>query len=315
MADPTSSLRTRSVHGAYDALIVGAGPAGMSAALILARCRRKILLCGSGKRRNEASHGIHGLLTHECRTPADFIASAEADLARYVSLQRRDTEVVDIHADGDCFKFGCSDGFSGWTKKVLLATGLSDELPALPGIDTFYGRSVHHCPYCDGFEYADRPIAAFGEGDKGAALALMMRQWSQNIVLLTSGGARPSAAMYDRLRSHSIQHIETKIAGLEGDDGVLRRICFADGAHIDCAALFFSTGCRQKSNLWRTLGCARDEKGGIITDPLTEETTAAGVYVAGDVSRDVLLISVAMAEGAKAAVAINRALLREDGLL
>jgi thioredoxin reductase len=300
---------------AYDVLIAGAGPAGMSAALVLARCRREVLLCGWGKRRNYASHGIHSLLTHEGRTPDDFIAAAEADLMRYTALERRSVEVVSIAPDGDCFEFRCSDGSSGQAKKVLLATGLADELPALSGIEAFYGCSVHHCLYCDGFEYADKPIAAFGEGDKGAGLALMMKQWSADVVLLTNGGAVPSAEMDDRLQSHGIRRIETKIAGLEGDGSILRRVRFTDASHLERAALFFSTGCHQKSDLWRALGCSRDEKGGIITDPLTEETTVAGVYVAGDVSRDVLLVCVAMAEGAKAAVAINRALLREDGLL
>ena len=299
----------------YDALIVGAGPAGMSAALVLARCHRSVLLCGAGERRNHTSRGIHGLLTHERQVPEEFIAAADRDLARYSTLHRRGTELISIERDGETFKFASADGHSGEAKKVLLATGLRDELPALPGIEAFYGRSVHHCPYCDGFEYADQPIAAFGESEKGAALALMMKQWSTDVVLLTDGRTAPTAEMRSRLASHDVPCIETKIAGLEGDGSVLSRIRFADGKHIERVGLFFSTGCHQKSDLWRELGCARDDKGGIITDALTEETTIRGVYVAGDVSRDVLLIAVALAEGAKAAVAINRALLREDHLL
>jgi thioredoxin reductase len=287
----------------------------MSAALVLARCRRNVLLCGAGERRNHASHGIHGLLTHEGRHPEEFIAAAERDLSRYATSHRRSTEVVSIARAGDCFEFTCSDGYCDSAKKVLLATGLGDELPAIPGVSTFYGCSVHHCLYCDGFEYADQPIAAFGESDKGAGLALMMKQWSADVVLLTGGGPSPNPDMQRRLASQNIRIIETEIAGLEGDGSVLRRIRLADGTHISRVALFFSTGCHQRSDLWRELDCARDEKGGIITDDLTEETTVPGVYVAGDVSRDVLLIAVALAEGAKAAVAINRALLREDGLL
>lgn len=299
----------------YDALIVGAGPAGMSAALILARCRRSVLLCGAGPQRNHASHGINGLLTHEGQRPNEFIAAAERDLARYPTLQRRDMEVTSIVREGAGFRFTCADGDICSAKKVLLATGLSDELPPLASIDTFYGCSVHHCLYCDGFEYADKAIAAFGDSDKGAGLALMMKQWSADVVLLTGGGQSPSADMQRRLAAQRIPCIEKTIARLEGEGSVLRQIQFSDGTHLERAALFFSTGCHQRSDIWRALGCARDEKGGIITDALTEETTAPGVYVAGDVSRDVLMIAVALAEGAKAAVAINRALLREDGLL
>lgn len=301
--------------GGYDVLIVGAGPAGLSAALVLARSRRRVLLCGAGERRNHASHGIHSLLAHEGQAPADFIAAAEHDLERYPTLHRRGAEVVSINAADDGFSFACLDGSGGTARKVLLATGLRDELPAIPGVETFYGCSVHHCLYCDGFEYADKPIAAFGEAEKGAGLALMMRQWSADVVLCAGGGAPVESDMLKRLAAHAIPVIQAPIAGLEGDDGALRRIRFVDGTHIERAALFFSTRCQQKSGLWRSLGCQRDEKGGIVTDALTEETSVPGVYVAGDVSRDVLLIAVAMAEGAKAAVAINRALLREDGLL
>ena len=301
--------------GSYDVLIVGAGPAGLSAALLLARSRRNVLLCGAGEGRNHASHGIHGLLAHEGQLPADFIAAAGDDLKRYPTLHRRDCEVVAVKPTYDGFTFTCADGSGGIALKILLATGLRDELPSIPGVETFYGCSVHHCLYCDGFEYADRPIAAFGEADKGAGLALMMRQWSADVVLCTGGGAPVSAEMLKRLAAHGVPIVEAPIAALEGDGSVLRRIRFADGSAMEREGVFFSTGCHQKSDLWRALGCVRDEKGGIVTDALTEETSVPGVYVAGDVSRDVLLIAVALAEGAKAAVAINRALLTEDGLL
>ena len=299
----------------YEALIVGAGPAGLSAALLLARCRRRVLLCGAGEARNHASHGIHGLLGQEGQLPADFIAASVRNLERYPTLDRRDVEVTSIKASDGGFTFTCGDGWGGSAGKILLATGLRDELPAIPGVETFYGCSVHHCLYCDGYEYADKPIAAYGKGDKGAGLALMMKQWSADVILCAGGGPPPSADMQKRLATNGIPISEAPIAVLEGDGSVLRRIRFDDGSYIERSALFFATGCHQRSDLWRALGCARDDKGGIITDALTEETTVPGVYVAGDVSRDVLLISVAMAEGAKAAVAINRALLREGGLL
>jgi thioredoxin reductase len=299
----------------HDVLVVGAGPAGLSAALVLSRARRRVLLCGAGETRNHVSHGIHGLLSHEGQLPADFIAAGAHDLKRYSTLERCEVEVVSIKPTYNGFEFTCADGSSGSALKVLLATGLRDELPSIPGIEAFYGCSVHHCLYCDGFEYADKPIAAFGSADKGAGLALMMKQWSADVMLCTAGGEAVSPEMQKRLAAHGIPMFEAPIAGLEGDGSVLRRIRFADGSHIERDALFFSTGCRQKSDLWRTLGCVRDEKGGIVTDALTEETSVPGVYVAGDVSRDVLLIAVALAEGAKAAVAINRALLSDDGLL
>jgi thioredoxin reductase len=215
----------------------------------------------------------------------------------------------------DGFAFECADGTSGGARKVLLATGLVDELPDVDGIEALYGRSVHHCLYCDGFEHRDQPLAAYGDGDKGAGLALMMRQWSHDVVLCTDGGSEPRNDLSARLAQHGIKILPDRLAALEGSSGRLERIRFQNGNTIARSALFFATGCRQKSSLSQKLGCTRDEKGGIITDPLTEETTVKGVYVAGDVSRDVLLVAVAAGEGAKAGVAINRALLKEDGLL
>jgi thioredoxin reductase len=299
----------------YEALVVGAGPAGLSAALVLARCRRRVLLCGAGETRNHASHGIHGLLGQEGQLPADFIAAGVRNLERYPTLDYRAVEVAALKTSDGGFTFTCADGSGGSAAKILLATGLRDELPAVPGVETYYGRSVHHCLYCDGFEYADKPIAAFGDRDKGAALALMMKQWSADVILCAGGGTAPSPDMQKRLAANGVPIIDAPIAALEGDGSILRGIRFDDGSYIERSALFFSTGCHQRSDLWLALGCERDDKGGIITDVLTEETTVPGVYVAGDVSRDVLLIAVAMAEGAKAAVAINRALLSEGGLI
>jgi thioredoxin reductase len=200
-------------------------------------------------------------------------------------------------------------------RKVLLTTGLTDELPRLDGIERLYGRSVHHCPYCDGFEHRDQPLAVYGAGDKGAGLALMMKQWSSDVLLCTDGPAQVSPGMQARLQQHGIPVCSEKIVKLEGtDDGALQNIHLQGGKTLKCTAIFFTTGCQQSSDLSALLGCARDEKGGIVTDPVTEESSVPGVYVAGDASRDVLLVAVAIAEGAKAGVAINRSLLQEDGL-
>jgi thioredoxin reductase len=142
----------------------------------------------------------------------------------------------------------------------------------------------------------------------------MMKQWSSDVLLCTDGPAQVSPSMRARLQQHGVLICSEKIAKLEGtDDGALQNIRLQSGKTLRRAAIFFTTGCRQSSDLSAVLGCARDEKGGIVTDPVTEESSVRGVYVAGDASRDVLLVAVAIAEGAKAAVAINRALLKEDG--
>ncbi|HET6387944.1 NAD(P)/FAD-dependent oxidoreductase [Hyphomicrobium sp.] len=296
-----------------DVLIVGGGPAGLSAALILGRCHRKVLVCDDNKPRNRFSHAVHGLLGREGSPPSALLDVARGELAKYPGIKMCQTRVVDIVAAGDHFQFGCEDGLQGTATKVLLATGLVDELPSLPGIEPLYGISVHHCLYCDGFEYFGKPVAAYGKGDKGAALAIMMKHWMSDVVLCSDGSEiNPETAK--NLANHGIALRSERITSLDGKDGHLQTIRFEKSPPLTRAALFFATGCRQASDLSKRLGCARDEKGGVVTDPLTEETSVPGVYVAGDVSRDVLMVSIAIAEGAKAAVAINKAFLRRDGL-
>jgi thioredoxin reductase len=297
----------------FDVLIVGGGPAGLSAALILGRCRRKALLCDEGHQRNMASHAIHGLLGREGRSPAAFLDEARQELTRYKSISVRGARVIDIMPTGDEFEFVCADGTTGIASKVLLATGLLDELPELAGIEPLYGVSIHHCLYCDGFEYAGKPVAAFGKGDKGVELAIMMKHWMADVVAC-SDGTEVSAQARRKLKEHDIPLRLEPIRSLEAMNGELTKIVFQSGPDLPRTGLFFSTGCHQASDLSKRLGCKRGAKGGVVTDPETEETSVPGVYVAGDVSRDVLLVAVAIAEGAQAAVAINKAFLRRDGL-
>ena len=299
----------------YHAVIVGGGPSGLSAAIVLGRCRRRVLLCDVGQPRNQASRAVHCLLGHEGMSPSDLLARGRLELEQYPTVTSRVDRVTAITPCGNHFSVACADGFTSRARKILLTTGLIDEVPRLDGIELLYGRSVHHCPYCDGFEHRDQPLAVYGEGDKGASLALMMKQWSSDVLLCTDGPSAISPSMQARLQQHRITVCSDTIASLEGtDDGALQKIHLQSGKALKRAAIFFTTGCRQGSQLSATLGCVRDEKGGIVTDPLTEESSVRGVYVGGDASRDVLLVAVAIAEGAKAAVAINRALLQDDGL-
>ena len=296
-----------------DILVVGGGPAGLSAALILGRCHRTVFLCDDEQQRNRASHELHGLLGSNGRSPTQFLQDARKELVHHKSVAIRRTRVTEINPSNEGFTFACADGTRGRAAKILLATGLVDELPELAGIEELYGISVHHCLYCDGYEYAGEAVAAYGKGDKGADLAVMMKHWMKDVVAC-SDGTFVSKEAVRKLQEHGIPLRKERIRGLEGKNGVLTNIKFKSGSDLARSGLFFSTGCHQASDLSKRLGCKRGEKGGVITDPLTEETSVPGVYVAGDVSRDVLLVAVAVGEGAKAAVAINKALLIRDGL-
>jgi thioredoxin reductase len=296
----------------FDVLIVGGGPAGLSAALILGRCHRTVLLCDVGRQRNLRSLAIHGLLGREGRSPAAFLDEARAELTRYKSVSVRDTLVEGITPAAEGFEFFCTDGTAGRVAKVLHASGLVDELPEVAGIEPLYGISVHHCLYCDGFEYAGKPVAAYGKGDKGADLAVMMKHWISDVVAC-SDGTEVSAKAIRKLEEYNIPLRSEPIRSLEGVDGELTKIVFESGPELPRAGLFFATGCHQASDLSKVLGCKRNDKGGVVVDPDTEESSVPGVYVAGDVSRDVLLVAVAIGEGAQAAVTINKTFLRRDG--
>jgi thioredoxin reductase len=176
-----------------------------------------VLLCDGGHQRNLRSHAIHGLLGQEGRPPASFLEEARQAPIRYGSVSVRDTEVIDIRPAGERFTFACADGATGIASKVLLATGLADEIPELPGIEPLYGVSVHHCLYCDGFEYSGKTVAAHSKGDKGADLAIMMKHWIADVTAC-SDGTEVSLHALRRLEEHNIPLRSEPLRFLEGTD-------------------------------------------------------------------------------------------------
>ncbi len=294
----------------YDVIIVGGGPAGLSAALVLGRSRRSVLLCDAGKQRNLWSEHMHGFLTRDGIAPNEFLEMARAELAPY-GIEHRRIVVTVACRTGDHFTVTLSDGAECKSRRLLLATGVSDQIPKIAGVDELYGKSVHHCPYCDGWEIRDRRIAVYGKRNKGVGLALSMLTWSSDIVLCTDGPPRMTARDRLRLRLHGIAVRKEGIIRLEGEGGQLRTIVFERGEPLDRDALFFNTGQNQACDLAQNFGCLFNKKGTVETTRF-EGTNVPGLFVAGDASRDVQLVIVAAAEGAKAAIAINTSLQKED---
>lgn len=290
----------------YDAIIVGGGPAGLSAALILGRCRRRVLVCDAGRPRNAASHALHGFLTRDGIRPAELPRIAREQLRRYGVEYRRVTVRSAVCVAGG-FRVIAGGGATLYARKLLLATGLVDRLPPLQGIRALYGRSVFHCPYCDAWEVRDQPLAVYGRGKPGAALAKSLQTWSRDVILCGDGDAELPRAHRAALARSGIRVYDQRIVRLEGTRGQLRRIVFADGDSVSRHALFFSTGYEQKSSFAARLGCEFTKKG-VVRVRRFEATKIPGLYVAGDASEDVQLAIVAAAEGAKAGFAINKAL-------
>lgn len=294
----------------YDVIIVGGGPAGLSAALILGRTLRRVLVCDEGRGRNWASHELHGYLTRDCCHPTDIRAIGRDQLKRYETVGVRDVRVEDARRIDGGFEVGLAGGETLRTRKLLLATGVADELPPFPGTEPFYGKGVFHCPYCDGWENRGAPLAVYGPEEKGARLAMELRGWSADIVILTHGPAEIGKAMREKLDRYGIRVEEARVAALEGGER-LERIRFEDGRVLDRQALFFAMPERQASDLADRLGCTFTRKGAVDTGDY-ENTNVPGLYVAGDASRHVNLAIVAASEGAMAAFAINSELLGED---
>jgi thioredoxin reductase len=296
-----------------DVVVVGAGPAGLSAALILGRCLRRVVVIDAGRPRNAASRAMHGFLTRDGIPPHDLLRIGREQLASYETVRLERGEVVEARCRGTSFDVRLGDGRCYESRKLLLATGVVDEIPPLEGIAALYGRSVFHCPYCDGWEFRQQPVAVYGRGRSGLGLALELKGWTSDLVLCTDAPARLSSRQRQLLSDHEIGLRESRIARLEGTDGQLSHVVFAGGERMARRALFFSAGQAQGSRLAAMLGCQFTRKGAVQTGDY-EATSIPGLFVAGDASRLVQLAIVAAAEGAKAGFAINQALLREAGL-
>jgi thioredoxin reductase len=254
---------------------------------------------------------LHGFLTRDGIAPAEFLRLAREQLTAYETVTPRETEVIDGRQVASGFEISLRTGEQLTSRKLLLATGVVDDVPTVTGLAALYGRSVFHCPYCDGWEMRDQPLAIYGNGETGSGLALELTLWSRDLVLCTDGPAQLSASQLQRLDRHKIPVNEKRIERLAGTDGVLERIVFANGESLARRGMFFSSGQRQGSNLPEKLGCEFTEQGCVWTGEY-EKTSVPGLYVAGDASRLVQFVIVAAAEGAQAAVAINKELLEED---
>jgi thioredoxin reductase len=294
-----------------EVVIVGGGPAGLSAALVLGRARRRVVLFDSGEYRNAAARRMHGFLSRDGVAPGELRRIARAELRPYASVELRETAVINARATGGGFEVMARDGEPVRCRKLLLATGVVDELPPLPGVEALYGRVVHHCPYCEGWELRDQPLAVYGGGDACAgALAFELMAWSRDVVVCSDGPVGLSPAWAARLARRRVRVVETRVARLEGDDESVT-IVLRDGERLQRRALFFNVGRRQRSDLALRLGAATDGSYGVEVNKY-EATRVPGLYVAGDATRDVLQAIVGAGEGCQAAVAIHSALLEED---
>jgi thioredoxin reductase len=290
---------------------VGAGPAGLSAALVLGRCRRTVLVCDNGHPRNAASQGIHGYLSRDGIHPREFLRAARQEIGRYTTVTFRDVTVVSAECRDGRFHVTLEGGETVHARKLLIATGVKDKVPEVEGMLELYGRSVFHCPYCDGWEVRDQPLAVYGKGERGYGLSLELTAWSKDILLCTDGPSEIDEEKLGRLKRNGIRVRDERVTRVDGENGMLQRVVFDRGPAEERRALFFTTGQYQHSALAIQLGCEFNDKGTVRTGKY-ESTHLHGLYVCGDASRAVQWVVVAASEGAEAAFAINTDFIKED---
>jgi len=304
----------------YDVVVVGGGSAGLSAALVFGRSRRRTLLLDAGEPRNAPSSGVHGFFSRDGIPPQELLKIGREQLEPYPSVEARSARVTGTSGGNGDFEVILDNGEVVRSRKLLLATGVIDELPDKPGFKEFWGRGVYHCPYCHGWEVRDRPLAVLTPGEGAAERAAFIRNWSRDLVLLTDGPANLNEEGRRTLRALDIPVGEERISHLEGDPGGaaggLRRIHFEGGSSLDREGLFYVPPQRQGSELAQMLGCEIVAMGqapaGVKGDPTTRETTVAGVYVAGDAGNAVQSALLAGASGANAAFFVNHSLVADE---
>ncbi|GGF03487.1 NAD(P)/FAD-dependent oxidoreductase [Hymenobacter cavernae] len=300
----------------YDVVIVGGGCAGLSAALVLGRCRRRVLVCDGGPPRNAPSPGVHAFLSRDGILPQELLRIGRKQLEPYPAVVIRPGRVLTIAAEDHHFTL-TADSESGrpatiTTRKVLLATGVDDELPPIDGMRELWGRGVLHCPYCHGWEVQDQALAVYGRGKTVAGLALLVSRWSRDVVVCTDGPGGLSENARQRLRAQNIGIREEPIARLQGNKrGDLKCIVFANGEELERQAIFVHPNQHQRGTLAEQLGCRMTSKGAIWVDKYVQ-TSVRGVYAAGDMTPGSQQAVIAAAEGAQAGIFLNERLTKEE---
>ncbi|GGS04054.1 pyridine nucleotide-disulfide oxidoreductase [Deinococcus sedimenti] len=293
-------------------IVIGAGSAGLNAALVLGRARRHTLLLDHGLPRNAPAHASHGLLTRDGTPPLELTRLAREQLAPYpVTLHTDAAETAEAHPGH--FTVTLGGGQTVHARRLLLATGVTDQLPDLPGLREGWGTTVHHCPYCHGWEVRDQHLADLipGGGNLAYHRSVLLRQWTPHLTLLTHGPAHLTGEQRSTLAHLGVPIIERPVTGWTG-----RAVTFQDGSHLDRDALFITPGQAQRSRLPDQLGCARTDHGplaGVLlaVTAATGQTSVPGVYAAGDMIGEQQVV-LAAASGARAAAALNAALCTED---
>jgi thioredoxin reductase len=296
----------------HDVIVVGGSFAGLSAAMQLARARRRVLVVDAGSPRNRFAHASHGFLGQDGRAPAEILETARAQVLAYPTVAvRRDDATTAHRADDGAFEVALASGDTVRARRLVLATGIVDDLPDLPGLHERWGRTALHCPYCHGYEVADGQLGVLAVGEGSLHQALLLPDWSDRVTLFTNGAVEPTEEQRATLDRRGVRVDARRVVALEGNAPALAGLRLDDGALVQLDALFTGARLRMASPLAEQLGCAFDESpyGPMIRTDDRKQTTVAGVFAAGDAARFPHNATWASADGVTAGTAAHQSLV------
>jgi thioredoxin reductase len=294
----------------YDVAVVGGGAAGLSAALVLARARRAVVVIDAGAPRNAPAAHMQGFLSRDGVPPAELLATGREEVAGYGGHLVSGTVTEVSPRDDGGFEISLADGQAMSARRVLVTTGLRDELPDLPGVRERWGRDLLHCPYCHGHEVLDQRLGVLGGTPDAVQHALVVRQWSGDVVFFTHTST-PTADEREQLVARAIGVVDGTVGRLVVDDDRLQGVELVDGRVVRRDAVFVRPAFTPNSDLLTGLGCETHENGWVVADP-TGRTSVTGVWVAGNAVNPRAQVITAAGEGSAAAIAINADLVEED---
>jgi thioredoxin reductase len=300
-----------------DAVIAGAGPGGLSAALCLGRAGRQALVADGGPWRNVSSGTLHNILSRDGVTPAELRASALAQLRSYPSVKVQPVSAESVDGESGRFRVTLSDGRAVQARRVVLATGVEDVLPDIRGLAERWGQGVVHCPYCHGWERIGLPLGVLALDEWAVHHAVHVARFSDDVTLYTNGDFPITADQREFLRARKVAVRAETLARLDGPGASLERLVFTDGSTAPCQSLFCFAPTRQRSDLAARLGCRLLDDGKVEVNQFGQ-TTRAGVYAVGDMARTAAnpfgaqQVVMAAAEGVMAGVVIDQELLYND---
>jgi len=297
------------MNSSYDVVIVGGGPAGLSAATALARSRRSVLVLDSGQARNAAAAHLHNFLSRDDSSPLELIALGRKEVESFGGTVES-VEVGVVSRVDDAFEVTTATGRTTRARRVLITSGLEDRLPDIPGVAERWGRDVLHCPYCHGYEVRDRRLAVLGWIPGAVRYAQIVRQWSRDVVYLTAGEPI-TAADRGQLVARNIGVVDDSVSRVLVDGDRLTGLHTGGGRTVSCDAVFVPPRFRPHNSLLGRLDAHIDQDGWVTTGP-TGRTSVPGLWVAGNVANPRAQVITAAGEGSAAAIDINADLVDDD---